>query len=351
MSHTGKVLYRRADVQRLLSALRDGLVSEFKPRFSCVEGFTYPDAERVMGASQQVAKQTLESLVEDGLLVKELSEVMVACPFCGSVGLSIRLECPNCGLSTVRRGVAIEHLPCGHLDFEDIFTDAKGLVCPKCRKPLKALGIDYRKPGSFYRCSSCREMTASPKKTLICGGCGKAFSEDDAAVAEAYIYRVNPEKTSVIAMESMDLRPIIEKLRDMGWEARPSASLKGKSGIEHQFFLVVNGGNEGRRLAVDITMGEGVVDEVQILSFYAKALDAGVWQSILVAVPGVTDKARRLAEFYNIILVEATSHSQVVELLGERLQYIVEMWTTEALKREAESLETLLKELKQRDNR
>jgi predicted RNA-binding Zn-ribbon protein involved in translation (DUF1610 family) len=321
-------LFRRPEVQRLMQALRDGLIEKLRPEFSHKNIVTYPDAMRIMDIQPSQTREVLDRLASAGILIKKLADVRLSCPSCASIGLSLRPECPNCGSSLIKKGETIEHLICGHVDFLKSFTEPGGFVCPKCRRSLKSLGLDYRKPGSFYKCQSCGDLTSNTKKRFTCGACGHEFLEGEEGLAEAYIYRVNEEKKALLEKECIDLKPMIEKMKAMGWDATASGYLEGTSGVKHAFALIAS--NLGEKadggkpnIVGDIVIGEKLADEPVILSTFAKAYDVGVKLVFLVTVPGLTEQAKRLAKFYNINVLESTSPGSAVDVLWEAVQKLI----------------------------
>jgi len=349
MSDSGKEeFYRRADVMHLLQVIKDEGVKEVKPQFTVEYGFIYPDAEKITGAPHQQVRQILEALADDGILVKDLVDTVLVCPTCSSSQLVLKLRCPNCDSSTLRRGTPIEHMPCGNVDFEEKFKTVAGLICQKCRKPLKTLGVDYRKLGLVYKCTLCGEIATVPKRVTICQRCGHFFVEDtEGQLDYGYVYRINTAKKDLIEKLTIDLKPIVEKIQSMGFDARTPSTVKGKSGVEHSFPLIVYSGPSTSQpeIVVDIAISERMLDETNILAFFAKTFDTAVKESILAAVPGFVPSSKKLAEFYNIRTVESSSPKDIVDVLWEVLHKIIEEHSKEVLEKEAKSLEDLIDKL------
>ena len=323
--HKEAEICRRPEVRKILQSLRDGVLNEIKPTFSS-DGFAYLEVEKIMGSPKSKVREVLEKLDEAGILLSELAETRITCPSCGSVSLSIKPLCPSCGSSKLIRGEAIEHLPCGHLDFEGVFQSEKGMVCPKCRKPLKALGVDYRKPGKFYKCLSCGEFFGIPKKMFVCVKCGREFDEEEATVLNALIYRPNPEKRDVILRESIDFKPIMKRLKELGWLATHTAFLRGKSNVVYSFPLLISAKNNGFTepyIIVQILIEERPIGEDPILSLYAKALDVNVKNVVLGVIPKLSSSAKKLARHYGFHVVEASDPKNLTELLLEALEKVL----------------------------
>ncbi|MDG6939771.1 MAG: hypothetical protein JRN39_05145 [Nitrososphaerota archaeon] len=337
--------YRRAEVQHLLKALKEGALNKLLVKFSFAEGLAYPDVERIMGVHKQLAKDVLEELSNFGILIKEPAELRVACPFCGSMTFSAVLGCPDCGSAGLNAGSMIECLKCGHMDFEERFAASK-FVCPKCRKGLKALGVDYRKPGVYYGCMSCRRYTPNPSKVFHCGRCVRTFKEDEASLAHAYNYSLNPEKKDIIEEICVSFESVVEKLKALGWTAKTPATLKGRSGIEHAFTLVASPPSSSEQeIVAEMVTTLGPAEEHHVLALVAKAFDVQTRQIVLIAVPGLNHQAKRLAEFYNIHIVESPSMDNATDALWKGLDAVMEMSKAEDLKKEARALEIMIDEM------
>jgi hypothetical protein len=316
--------YTSKEAVRLAQALSEGLLDVLKPTFSFEQGFHYPKAEEIMGLPSQEVKQMLETFAEDGILLRELADNILICPGCKSHKLAKKLTCPNCGASSLRKGVVIQHLTCGYIDFEENFDE---LICPKCRKPLKALGVDYRKPGFFYKCLSCKDFTGLPKQVHVCGECGNTFSDEEASTLLAYSYYFNEAKRATLEINALDFKPVVEKLGGLGWQVEIFGVVKGMSGVEHEFTLVISPAidDPSAQIVVEIAVDETGVKETAVLSLFARAFDAGIKDVVLVTIPSLGQPASKLAEHYGMRVVESTHCSEAVETLLVQLQQILDV--------------------------
>ncbi|MEM1581462.1 MAG: response regulator [Candidatus Bathyarchaeia archaeon] len=133
---------------------------------------------------------TLNELVNAGFVEAKPLHSITACPFCGSLKPNLLLKCPQCGSSQLTKGEAIEHMNCGGVDFKFNFHRGDGeLICPKCGKKLRQLGVDYRRVSSLYKCSN-EHFFSLPVLNFECFGCGKTFDFDDACLKTIYRYRL-----------------------------------------------------------------------------------------------------------------------------------------------------------------
>ncbi|MBS7614221.1 response regulator [Candidatus Bathyarchaeota archaeon] len=149
---------------------------------------------------------TLDKMSEKGLLKKEPTHSIIACPACNSLVISINVKCPDCGSRLIKSGEAIEHFTCGYIGFESEFEKGNfSLLCPKCTKELKMVGVDYRKISNCYKCVY-GHLFNIPAIVVICKKCNKEFSFDQAVLEPIYEYQLseNGKKTfklSILASE------------------------------------------------------------------------------------------------------------------------------------------------------
>lgn len=311
--------------QKLLRALGNKKITKIKPLIDG-ERVTYPDVQELTGLDSGATEEFLQYLVSEDILLKEPSDCLFACPNCGSIRMLYKLRCPACQSTALKAGGALEHLHCGYLDMEDVFSKS-GFQCPKCRKELKTLGVDYRKVGTYYRCISCTEIHSAADAFFYCMNCTKTPKFDDAKMSVFYSYSLNPETREKIAKYSIDLSLISEKLKTHGFETKFDSTVKGKSGLEHEVGIIVydkkkKDGEANPDIIADIVISSNEVDESSVLSFMAKIIDIDIesHKCILAVVPKLSERARKLALFYGRRVVE---HESVADL-GKRLPEEIE---------------------------
>ena len=96
-----------------------------------------------------------------------------SCPECKWLLLEPVFCCPKCKKDKHTVTTLLEHFDCGNVSSEDSYTDDK---CPSCNKPLKAMGVDYRKLPNRHRCHECSELFPDPEMNLKCLQCKAQFS-------------------------------------------------------------------------------------------------------------------------------------------------------------------------------
>ncbi len=162
----------------------------------------------------------LESLVDAGYIGKEQTEMTLSCPHCNSINLTPKYGCPNCGESNFSRGTVLEH-KCGFTEFENRFIkpDDGKLVCPKCNKELKTLGVDYFKMDSAFRCQKCSNVSITPDTRYRCNDCDhQDFRISEGNWTPLYGYSLKPEMFAEIKQNTISLDQIKEFLSSKGFQ-------------------------------------------------------------------------------------------------------------------------------------
>ncbi|MBO3753457.1 MAG: hypothetical protein FGF53_01030 [Candidatus Brockarchaeota archaeon] len=268
-------LLNRSDVQVLLKALIDGALSELKPELNQAGEFIYPEAEKIMGSSTKSIKETLESLADEGILVREESATVLACPHCGDTRFLVDLSGAQPASPEARAKV-----------IESIVSNLLG-------------------------------------RRLICLAEKHVFHEGEGVPKKIYSYRLNENKKSLVEKWVMDLKPIVEALRAKGWRVDHPARIIGRSGVEHVFTLAVSYREESDSVDVliDIIVSSRPVDE-SALSIVLKAMDVKADKKLLLVVPSLSDRARALFDYYktyDVYILECQTISEINDALFEIL--------------------------------
>ena len=234
------------------------------------------------------------------------------------------MSCIRCDSTEVIGGKVLEHMVCSNYDFEENFNIQNGKVsCQKCGD--SAPGTDYVQRGLGYKCLSCSFFMDEPRTLITCVSCGYSLAKERNL-------SFNPKRPRVdLHGRASSLESIVRKVRARGWFALPFRSLVGKSGVEHEFSLVVsetpvmNGHIRGGRLLVaELISSTRHLGKIQLLTFFAKALDVGVKNRILVAIPKLEDDAKKFADSYGIIVLESPSPEAALDALAAKVGEMME---------------------------
>jgi predicted RNA-binding Zn-ribbon protein involved in translation (DUF1610 family) len=261
-------------------------------------------------------------MVEAGALVADLADKAPACPECGSYQVSTRYVCPKCFNYDISRSFLYEHLKCGKVASDDVFRKAGQLVCPKCQAVLHSFGVEYRAVGAWYKCDNCNESFNEPVHSHFCRPKRHQFTMDRTRLIPVYQYRLNPSALASIKKETLMYNEAVMVLESLGLTVSAPGEIPGKSGEAQPFDIAttVKGGRWGgtKTVAMDVnTSSENLPVEV-VRDFAAKAKEAKVSESYLIAVPGLNDDAKTLAKNLRLTVIEAPSLKEAMTALLAR---------------------------------
>lgn len=118
----------------------------------------------------------LRLAVQDGYLKdEEAVDKVHLCSQCQSAHHSIRETCKACGSIDLKVEDLIHHFQCAYIGPESDFTQEYNddLICPKCQKLLRHIGVDYDKPSHIYGCNACSDFFQNPLFTYLCIDCSE----------------------------------------------------------------------------------------------------------------------------------------------------------------------------------
>ncbi|MFQ5761702.1 MAG: hypothetical protein ACE5PO_01585 [Candidatus Bathyarchaeia archaeon] len=331
----GRLQYLNA-FEPLLQKLSLGKDKAFMPLYDSQYGCRYPEAERLLQRSHEETVRILNELAEKGLLDRKSVDKLVSCPACRSPHNWLRFLCPNCNSHKVIKNTLMEHVKCGHIGGEDQYAQKDRLACPRCKTHLAEAGGDYRIVGAWYECSDCKKRFSEPDVSLRCGKCGKISELAEVALSECYMYslkEVVAKNAQFTAIQNL----IVGVLKEQGYAVASPGAVPGASGVHHDFDVVAyqedNGGAEEEeededeaedledRLLIDIATAQDRVGEQAVLTAFAKALDIGPARYFLIALPGLSPKAKKHAAQYKLNTIEAERPEEAVEALKGALTH------------------------------
>lgn len=133
-------------------------------------------------------RQHLEALANLELLQRRHFVRTHACDKCGSARLQIYEACPACGSGDLVEEVLVHHYRCGCQEAESHFIQGDLLICPKCRRELRHLGVDYGKPGKIVTCRACGAANSEPRVDFVCMDCYEVKPIVTSATTDWYHY-------------------------------------------------------------------------------------------------------------------------------------------------------------------
>ncbi|PMB75332.1 MAG: hypothetical protein C0193_00925, partial [Candidatus Bathyarchaeota archaeon] len=195
------------------------------------------------------------------------------------------------------------------------------LVCPKCHEELKKSDVDYRKAGTWCTCKDCNKSFDIPIAAHFCRDCHTNFTFEEAVIKDVYAYSLNEEVREEAALGWVIISPIREFLVENGFEVESPAFVKGKSGANHMFDIAAYLKDEKHKITViDIaTSAENAVSEQPIIALFAKVFDVSPESAYLIAIPKVSENGKKMAELYNIKVIEAKNQKEAIKALKEEM--------------------------------
>ena len=309
-------VYKNHRSQSILNKFLSGEVTRLDPVYDPKYGYRYPIVEAIIGDPEETEKN-LNKLYEISVLKRELYDKIIYCPSCQSANVSIRYCCPYCKSFNIDKSALVEHIQCGYIDIEERFRKGEKLMCPRCRKELTKPDVNYRKAGTWCKCSDCGKSFDIPVPSHFCRDCRQNFTFEDALHRNVYSYILNEEVRKEAGLSYILVGPIREFLQSRGFRVESPGFLKGKSGTSHMFDVTASRGEVTRNtIVVDLaTSSEDVVSEQSVIAMFAKVFDVAPDKACLVAVPQMSENGRKLADLYKIELIEAKDQNEAMKAL------------------------------------
>jgi GGDEF domain-containing protein len=157
-------------------------------------GFSYPALDSFVGAAHAGADVglILEALEEQRVVEGRFLTKAHACTHCGCGFLNFLEVCPDCGHADLTVDDMVHHFRCGYVAPSRDFRRGSDMVCPKCSKSLKHVGVDYDKPSLVFDCVSCRARFPSPQVTTSCYQCRRVTPPEMQVMRRIKVWGVTP---------------------------------------------------------------------------------------------------------------------------------------------------------------
>ena len=120
------------------------------------------------------------------------------CHNCGDSHLLFIECCPKCNSSNINQEQMIHHFRCANISPETTYAYDGQLVCPKCKRVLRHIGVDYDRPATVYTCNCGNTFIASAMK-VVCTDCGNESKPDELAPIDVWEYKLTPKGIAAFA--------------------------------------------------------------------------------------------------------------------------------------------------------
>lgn len=132
--------------------------------------------------------------------------------------------------------------------------------------------------------------------------------------------RSDNERSSVLALtEDSFVSRLAGALEAMGYEVERQSQLKGRSGVEHRFDIVVKKKKEGKFLETIAIVVEGAPagkDEASIIRYFAMSYDVNPVRVFIVSSRSLSESANKLASMYKLCVIEESSAERAAQELS-----------------------------------
>jgi hypothetical protein len=313
--------YMDRHTQMFLSKFLGGEIKILEPVYDQQTGYRYPAVQSVVGDASQV-EPFLSKLCDEGVLEKKLYDRVIFCPNCGSASVSLRYCCPFCKSIDIKKSSLVEHVKCGYMDIEENFREGDKYVCPKCHVELKKIDVDYRKAGVWCACKDCNKNFDIPVPEHFCRKCNTISTFEDAVLKDVYSYTLRESVREKASASWFLVAPIQDFLIEEGLAVRSPAFLRGKSGTNHSFDIVAYKGDVPQKpIVIDLAKStEDIVSEQPVIALFAKIFDVSPDKAYLIAIPQLGENGKRMAELYNIQVIEAKNQKEAIKAFKEKFK-------------------------------
>jgi hypothetical protein len=319
MQQSGFLKSADQGMMRLLRSLAYGDVSGIKPRIG--QDVRYPLVEDITRTSKERSREILQQLYEQGYLDRRIEAKVYRCPHDNTASIRPRLSCPRCNSEALEKHPLLEHISCGHVDLEKNFLSGQGYVCPKDHGPLRQIGVDYRKAGMAYKCSSCGNLTPLPVERWVCNASDHVFSLEEAVSEDVYSYQLVEEKYDEVKQALRYVDPLAETLRRHAYLVETFADVVGASGITHSvdIYARTTTSNPREAVVVSVLTGEATKPE-NVIGIYCIVLDTSPKMAILVSIPKLNEESKFYAQKLGMTVIEGDDIAEASQQLDLFLQ-------------------------------
>lgn len=244
------------------------------------------------------------------------------CAKCDSFSLHVELGCPYCKEQNLRKSELMKHYECDYIGSVEEFASKEDslFVCPKCKKSLKRVGIDYGMPGIGFICYTCKNFFQFPLINIVCNK-GHTSKVDELNLKSFPIFTLNKEVRGYTIMTKC-IDAIESAFSKYNLKVAKFACIRGSSGKEYIVpFLVKNG---KKQIIIDFICDDQGI-KVDLAKFVRRVYDSMNSNKLKFAIVSerITDIITRtidladLDEYFTVLLVSPQ--------MADRLYSIIRM--------------------------
>lgn len=155
-------------------------------------GYSHVAVSAILRSEPGAEFHALRKLVDAGKLAARFADKVHTCPFCDVYQINFRQSCRSCGTANIWPETAIHHYRCAYVGSKKQFESSRGLACPKCRRDLLHVGVEYEEIAGAFVCSACHATFSDPPVECLCLNCGRTFEPEQAKVALVEAFSLTP---------------------------------------------------------------------------------------------------------------------------------------------------------------
>ncbi len=178
--------------------------------------------------------------------------------------------------------------------------------------------------GRWYLCKSCNDKFENPELDVLCHNCDKSFSTKEAHILEVPKFTLNPSRIKEIRQNVASLEDIQRLLKKLNFGVKMSGLAIGeKSGINHHFSLIATKfiGQKEIMIALDHAVSETEVSQSPLILYIYKTSEIKVDIPIFVAMPKLSDTAKKIAQGHQILVVEgSTDNPETIKQIEQEIE-------------------------------
>jgi hypothetical protein len=204
---------------------------------SSLFGYKYPVIDVNFAEENFQEFEILDYLERNHLIRGKFVDKVHFCNHCHGAFLNFREICTQCHSCHLQMEDVVHHFGCGYIGPESDYVVGNELQCPKCRKMLKHISVDFDRPSVVYECQECQHAFQEPEVDVVCFHCEKRSTPENVIVRDIKEYSLSPlgensalhgiffsiegifrEKLAIVSLETFKtiLRLEIERKRRYG---------------------------------------------------------------------------------------------------------------------------------------
>jgi predicted RNA-binding Zn-ribbon protein involved in translation (DUF1610 family) len=297
----------------LRELLQNGDNSELFPEYTPGYGYVYQTKlGKTSGevGGESISIELLENLARLDIIHKSFHDTVSACPNCNSTIITLHNKCPSCSSHNVEKTSLTEHILCGHIDQRDKYISDR---CPKCGEKL--VNGQFRNMGRWFICKQCGDRFENPEFDVACRKCGKVFAIKESKLIDIPKFTLNLNRKKETIQNIASLENVRTLLSDLGFQVEtPGLVIGQKSGMQHHFSLIAKKLVDNREVivALDHAVSESEVTASPLILYIYKTSEVKVDVPIFIAVPHLSENARKVAVGHNIMLIEGSTDEKEI---------------------------------------